>query len=154
MIQMTDEFVIELRVFMSETKKLFQLHDQSIENVEKDIEDVEKDNSRKLELIQDLVQRMYQIETRLDLKSKGTASQMSYSPEKLKDIVDGLLDRERKKEEELIAMRREIRNAFWGGLAAMVAAIAAGWWLNSFMKPAKAEMPPEKVMIGFYKSKE
>jgi hypothetical protein len=146
MIQLTDEFVIELRVFMSETKKLLQLHDQSIE-------DVETDNDKKLQLIQDLSQRMYQIETRLDLKSKGTASQMSYSPEKMKDLLDGLLERERKKEEELIIMRRELRNAFWGGLAALVAAIAAGWWLNTTMKPAKAEIPPSGVMIGFYQTK-
>jgi hypothetical protein len=140
MIQLTEEFVVELRVFMSETKKLLQLHDTSIE-------DIKEDEKEKAALVQNLMQRMYQIETRLDLKSKGTASQMSYSPEKIKDMLDGLLLRESKREDELIIMRREMRNAIWSGLAATVAAVTAGWWLSTQLRPAKAESSQPQAII-------
>jgi hypothetical protein len=143
MIQLTEEFVVELRVFMSETKKLLQLHDTSIE-------DIKEDEKEKAALVQNLMQRMYQIETRLDLKSKGTAGQMSYSPEKVKDILDGLLFREAKKEDELVTMKREMRNAVWSGLGATVAAIVAGWWLSTQMKPVKAESSHPQAIIGLY----
>lgn len=117
------------------------LHDQAIEKLD------EKD-SQLINLTRELSDRIYRIEAKWDLKSKGSASEISYSPEVTKRIIDGILDREKERDIQMITMKNELTKAVWAGLTSLAVAIAGAFLVNHFVSPAKAEIIELNVLLA------
>jgi hypothetical protein len=142
-MEISDSLLIEIQVFIREARSVLALHDRLIEESDKDRE---VDRTQNQTQITGLVQRIFEIESRLNQKSKETLSTAAYSNERLTLAVEGILLRESLADQKMTSMKRDMQNAIFAGLTALAATFLGGVAVSYYAKPSKAEAAEHRIV--------
>ena len=131
-IQGQGEFIVELKVFMGQIRQVITLHEKMIGEGQSDTRAIQ-------ELLNQQERRLFEIEVKLAQNSRATNSEIAYTPETVRRMLDALMAERDFNKSECASLRKEHRQVVWTCLASVLSSVIIGYFATFGHEKPKAK---------------